>query len=701
MAQARGKRRAKRMDGTQQGPPAPAVAGGVLWRELGLLVVCLEIAIFMLAFDPSLDDVFDLTKATFTHGVAWGLFGIVVVIGLTSGVRVPVSPLFLAFCALIAVEVLTTLTAENRYVAVYGEVGRYLGLTTHLVLALIAVAIALTLDYPRRAAWLGWAIGAASAAAAIYAIVQWTGHDPVRWVEDPRVRPFATFGNPDFYGQFLAAVFIACAAVLAFARQRLWIAVLVAALGLLSGGLMLVVATRGSLLGVVAGALVIAVLWLRRTELSRRALVRFGVAASIAGVALAIVLLATPLGGRLLDIGRGVGLRDRVLLYQSAVQMFVDHPLIGVGFENFAVAYPRYQQAEWFQIAGPNTTNTSAHNWVLHAAATTGVLGLVASVVLLAAFAWHAWRRARDPDATAVFVALAAAAAFYGSGLVLPGAQSIQWIPWACVGVALASELRTARFVRVLPPVRISALAQSIIVIVFALVLFWQLGNITASRAAKSAQSALGAGSAAQAVAFARTATSSDPGRAVYWNDLGRALDLALELTGARAAYTEAVARSPYTPAFLWNLAQVQQKLAERNEPGAREAAYETMRRAIAANPQNADTFDRFARMQIALGDYSGALQNETQAIVFFPTNTSYYSVAADAAHKLRDDAAAIELLRRGVAATDANDLRVTLARRLIEAGRLPEARQVLRDALAKEPTNAAALDLQREIGAQ
>jgi hypothetical protein len=38
---------------------------------------------------------------------------------------------------------------------------------------------------------------------------------------------------------------------------------------------------------------------------------------------------------------------------------------------------------------------------------------------------------------------------------------------------------------------------------------------------------------------------------------------------------------------------------------------------------------------------------------------------------------------------------------RLVEANRLPEARQALRDALAKEPTNAAALELQKQIGAQ
>jgi len=592
------------------------------------------------------------------------------VVALSDGFRLPLSPTFVAFYAVVAVEVLTTVTAEDQYVAAYGEVGRYLGLTTHAVLALLAVAIAVSVDYPRRVSWLAWTIGAASALAGAYAVQQALGLDPVRWIDqDPRFRPFSTFGNPDFYGQFLAVVATGCAAVLVFTRQRPWLMAVVALLGVFNVALMLVVQTRGSFVGIVAGAVVIATLWLRRSGLSRGVLARFAVASAGAALAVIVMLVTTPLGGRLLDIGRGIGLRDRVLLYQSAFQMFLDHPFLGVGFENFAVAYPRYQQAEWFAVAGMNTTNTSAHNWILHVAATTGIVGLLANLALLAAFTFHAWRRARDPNAAGVIVAFAAIATFYGSGLVLPGAQSIQWIPWVCVGVALASELRhgAARVVTALPPLRLSTILRALILAGLASVAFGQLGSIDANRAAKTAQSALGAGNATRAVTSARIATTVDSGRAVYWNDLGRSLELVPDLSAARGAYRQATSRSPYTPAFWWNLGRMEQEFAKQNEPGAREAAYEAMRRAIAANPQNPDSFDRFARMQIALGDDNGA----------------------------------IDILRQGILATDSNDLRVALARSLIAATRLPEARQVLRDALAKEPTNPAALDLQKQIGAQ
>jgi len=249
-----------------------------------------------------------------------------------------------------------------------------------------------------------------------------------------------------------------------------------------------------------------------------------------------------------------------------------DHPFLGVGFENFAVAYPRYQQAEWFTLAGMNTTNTSAHDWILHIAATTGIVGLLAHVALLGTFAVHAWRRARDADAVGVLVALAAIAAFYGGGLVLPGAQSIQWIPWRCVGVAPASELRhgAPRVVTVLPPLRLPAVLRLLIVAGMASVAFGQLGSLQASRAVKGAESALGAANASRAVELARIATTVDPGRAVYWNDLGRSLELVPDLAGARSAYRQATSRSPYTPAFWWNLGRMEQECAKQNEPGAR-----------------------------------------------------------------------------------------------------------------------------------
>lgn len=674
-----------------------AVSASVGWREIALALVCIEIAIFVLVFDPSVRDVFDLPKATFTHALAWALLGVVVVVALVDGVRVPVSPLFLAFYAVLAAEFLTTITATNQYVAVFGEVGRYLGLTTHLVLALIAVTIAFATDYPRRASWLALSVAVVAVAASVYAVVQALGADPVRWADlDSQARPFATLGNPDFYGQFLSVVVIASAAALVFGGPTLgrlrWA---IAALGIESAVLMVLVATRGSLIGVFGGLFVIGLLWLRRTGATRHALSRLALAGAALVVAFAVVVFATPLGSRLFALADSPEVSGRVLIYQAAARIFADHPLLGAGFENFAVVYPQYEEAEGLKN---NRTQTSAHSWLFHTAATTGIVGLATLAALLIAFAIHAWQRARDADPTALLVATAATAAYYGSGLVLPGAQSIQWIPWACIGVALASDLRTARVVARIPSFRLAGLARLVIVLGLAGAAFLQLQTLAANRSAKTAETSLRAETASRAVTAARAATTADPGRAIYWNDLGRALELVDDQGGARAAYLEATARSPYTAAFWWNLGRMHLYFAERGDEGAKAATYETMRRAIAAAPQNPDTFDLFARAQLALGDLTGALENVQRAIALYPGEPKYYTVAGDAARRLGDVPRSLEFLRQGVANTDANDLRLTFARRLIDAGQLAEARTVLQAVIAREPANAAAADLLKQI---
>jgi len=674
-----------------------AVSAAVGWREIALALACVEIAIFVLVLDPSVRDVFDLPKATFTHALAWVLLGVLVVVALVDGVRVPVSPLFLAFYAMLATELLTTASATNQYVAVFGEVGRYLGLTTHAVLALVAITIALATDYPRRAAWLAWTVAGIAVAASAYAIAQALGADPITWVDlDSKARPFATLGNPDFYGQFLSVVVIASAAALVFVGAALgrlrWA---VAALGAESAVLMVIVATRGSVIGVIAGLLVIGVLWLRRTGASRRALSRLAGAGAALVVALAVVVFATPLGGRLFALADSPEVSGRILIYQAAARIFADHPVLGAGFENFAVVYPQYEEAEGLKN---NRTQTSAHSWLFHTAATTGIVGLVSLAALLIAFAVHAWRRARDADAAALLTATAAIAAYYGSGLVLPGAQSIQWIPWACVGIALASDLRTARVIARTPTFRLAGLARLVIVVGLAGAAFLQLTSLNANRSAKVAETSLRAETAPRAVTAARLATTTDPGRAIYWNDLGRALELVDDQAAARSAYLEATARSPYTAAFWWNLGRMHLYFAERGDGTAKNAAYETMRRAIAAAPQNPDTFDQFARIQLALEDLAGALESSQKAIALYPGEPKYYTVAGDAARRQGDVAKSLQFLRQGVANTDSNDLRLTFARRLIEASQFAEARAVLQEALRQDPANAAAADLLKQI---
>ena len=87
---------------------------------------------------------------------------------------------------------------------------------------------------------------------------------------------------------------------------------------------------------------------------------------------------------------------DRMALYASALRVFADHPVAGVGpgeQEAFTAADPERYRATSFGVAGSN-----AHNTVLLAAAEDGILGLVGAFLLnlaLVAVAVAVIRRAR------------------------------------------------------------------------------------------------------------------------------------------------------------------------------------------------------------------------------------------------------------------------------------------------------------------
>src|SRR5256885_3580779 len=109
--------------------------------------------------------------------------------------------------------------------------------------------------------------------------------------------------------------------------------------------------------------------------------------------------------------------------------MWREHPILGVGPENLSVVYGAYRQPEVTDVLGRTFSQTSAHNFVLQAAATTGLIGLAALTVVLAGAGYGVWRSATDASAGSRLVAGAAPATHYGCAPRLPPPQRIEGIP--------------------------------------------------------------------------------------------------------------------------------------------------------------------------------------------------------------------------------------------------------------------------------
>lgn len=133
-------------------------------------------------------------------------------------------------------------------------------------------------------------------------------------------------------------------------------------------------------------------------------------------------------------------MRGRLSENLAAVQMFLDHPLVGVGLNNYPVRYQDYSQEI---LLDPRSTERATHNLYLETAAETGIVGLLALGVLL----WVVFRgilvarrTLREPELAEIRGMVDAVAigllGFLAGSLFLHAAHARYF--WLLAGIALA-----------------------------------------------------------------------------------------------------------------------------------------------------------------------------------------------------------------------------------------------------------------------
>jgi putative inorganic carbon (HCO3(-)) transporter len=280
------------------------------------------------------------------------------------------------------------------------------GLKEALKWAEIGLGLVILLSEAERGR-LPWLVGAILAAGLGQAAIgiweyRFRGTGPATFlVSNGIYRAYGTFEQPNPYGGFLGLIWPLAAGLgvgwlaLWFRRPKATLALRVllrAGLFLLAAAFMLaglyVSASRGAWLGAAAAALTMA-LFLPR---------RLAVGAGLVAAALAIGfglwqagLLPASLTSRLAGVTdflyvtdvRGININDtnfalveRLAHWQAGISLFAAHPWQGVGWGNYAAAYPAVSLLNW-----PNALG-HAHNIYLNVGAETGAVGLLAYVLL-------------------------------------------------------------------------------------------------------------------------------------------------------------------------------------------------------------------------------------------------------------------------------------------------------------------------------
>lgn len=183
-------------------------------------------------------------------------------------------------------------------------------------------------------------------------------------------------------------------------RRLLWLLAALLAAGLLLSN------TRGAALGAAAGAL--AVLWLAPHR-------RRWSAAALLVCSLSFIAMDLSHADRsfLNDVlGRGAAERPqlmRLTFWNVALRMGAEHPLTGVGLNNYRTAFNRYYSGP---LEGGAKDWGDAHNLYLHQFAERGLLGAAALFWLLGAFWWRALSRAKAAPSAGNLWAYGTATAF-------------------------------------------------------------------------------------------------------------------------------------------------------------------------------------------------------------------------------------------------------------------------------------------------
>ncbi len=217
------------------------------------------------------------------------------------------------------------------------------------------------------------------------------------------LRAFGSFGQPNPFAAYLSTLIVLGVALLlarGWQRERLLtpvtaligVAVVVLVLAVLAS------LSRGALLAMLAGVGLVVLAYRPRMVALAPLVLGGGALLWLLGVfGLLPEFLVTRVVGifdslRLLDprdtplTGANFAVVQRMAIWEAALGMWRDNPLLGVGAGNFDLAYPAYALPHWPQAPG------HAHNYYLNLLAEMGIGGLLAYLLLLVTLLAGGWR---------------------------------------------------------------------------------------------------------------------------------------------------------------------------------------------------------------------------------------------------------------------------------------------------------------------
>ena len=300
------------------------------------------------------------------------------------------SPLAKIVLLILSVIFLATVFSQQQLNSIWGTYDRGLGLITWLSLGAYFFLLLLHLKKKHIAHALKLLI-LGTTLIALYGIFQNLGWDPIFTGFDTDYlegRIFSTLGNPDFLAQLLAPV-IALALFLARKKPAYAIPAIIMFIALLQTG------SRASLLALIFGLLFFAFLLIKKK--SRFVLIS---TALLFLFFLGIKLGLPTLNRFELNDENFRSAESRLIIWNVATQAILDHPIFGLGPDNFEIHFPEYMQPDfYYHEDNLHITADRAHNETLEMGLIGGLPLMLLYLILIAYITRHLVKNKSHPSA--------------------------------------------------------------------------------------------------------------------------------------------------------------------------------------------------------------------------------------------------------------------------------------------------------------
>lgn len=420
-------------------------------------------AVTPLIFSSHNSELFEVPKMLIVYGLSTIVLTLTLLkFVLDKKIVLPKNTVVYIFLIFLAFQTLSTIFSIDPFTSVFGYPTRLNGgLFSQLAYFIIFVCALINLNKAtwqsqREASEMLIAISVIGAfAVSLWGIPSHFGWDPTCFILtnkltsacwqaefQPTLRIFATLGQPNWLASYLVLVFPLSLVLLLLNRAKRSRIIF----GFASAAIFLALLFTNSRAGIAGAVLAIAVF---TTLLGKNYLLK-----NIKIVIPLIVVIAIIFAGfgstlvtrvKELQSGKAAGGTEtsviRLIVWQGALDIFKNHPLLGTGPETFAYAYQKVRP-----IAHNNTTEwdffyNKAHNEFLNYLANTGILGTLGYLSLLYFVLLRLYKTSKDADRQTQLIAKGTIAGILGYQLTILFGFSVvatQTIMYLLAATALA-----------------------------------------------------------------------------------------------------------------------------------------------------------------------------------------------------------------------------------------------------------------------